>query len=109
MLNIFEVKDPRGRVIFCSKDIWEHHILIYHPAMSGQEKRIEQTIHAPKCIYQAHVRQNREIFYSLPKGKKYVLVVVEFADSNVGNVVTAFYSDSIKPKDRLIWPQPKTT
>lgn len=99
--NFFEVTDPRGKKIICTNDCWQKHILAKHPFLSGWEKDIEKAIKKPDAIYKDANFPDTENYYKKTK-KCYIKVPVKFNGDN-GNTRTAFFCDSPKTGEVLIW------
>ncbi len=103
----FEATDPRGRIVTCTLDRWLFHILDFHPELSGREEDIKKAIERPDfgIIYQDVDRENRDVYYYTPAHERRSFkVVVQFDETNKGEVVTAFRADSRKSGERMIWP-----
>ena len=91
----------------CTKKRWTDHILVNRPWMAGWESDLITAIERPTYgIYQDNQVENRHVYYRLHEGKnRYLKVVVEFDEDNVGSVITAFPTDSPKVGEKLIWPE----
>lgn len=107
--NEFEVEDPRGLVVVCTKVSWSAHIEVHHPIMSGQQADVTAAIADPDFgIYRDAQFEDRYIYYrrSSHKFARYTKVVVRETPDGL-RVVTAFYTDSMKSGESLIWPRSK--
>ncbi len=102
----FEVQDPRGIKVVCSTEVWELHILDEHPEMEDEEELVEETIRSPHLfIYEDRDYPERNLYYWLHSSRRYYIkVVVEFKDHTIGEVITAFKTDSPKSGEKIIWP-----
>lgn len=102
---LFEATDPRGRIVICSREYWESHILLQRPFMEGWENEAKKAIEKPSLgIYaDAHIA-NREVYYLKRKsGVDLLKVVVDFTEET-GIVVTAHPRNTPKPGEKMIWP-----
>ncbi len=55
-------------------------------------------------IFQDVHFDNRHIYYNRYAEKpRYIKVVVEFNEDDVGRVVTAFFADAAKAGEKMIW------
>lgn len=107
MSNLFETTDPRSQQVICTENTWNNHILRNRPWMVGWEEDIRRTIEEPSIgIYQDADFEDRNIYYRLHKGKdRYIKVVVAFDENGLGEVITAFSTDTPKSGEKLIWPE----
>jgi hypothetical protein len=81
MPNVFEVTDPRGRVVMCTEECWTGHVLYNRPWMLGWEDDVAQVIEHPLMgIFRDADFENRDIYYGFNPNKKdrYIKVIVEF-------------------------------
>jgi len=109
MANVFDIKDSRGKTVYCDEECWTKHILGNHPHMQEWMRRVTLTIEKPDFISEDVDRRNRHNYYRLVKNRqKFIKVVVEFADEDVGNVITAFAANNLKPKEPIIWEPERT-
>jgi hypothetical protein len=107
MPQIFSTFDPRGRLVICTEECWNFHILDGHPELDGQEELVKKAIEQPSLpfIYQDKDYQDRHVYYSLDdSGEYYLKVIAEFLNDEYGEVITAFWTDSIRPGEKMIWP-----
>jgi hypothetical protein len=104
----FKVNDPRGREVICTVECWDGHILAQRPFMSGWEDRVIAAISNPTIgIFQDVDYPNRHVFYRRQNRPRYIKVVVAIMEHEADKVITAFPADSMKPGEKLIWPQSK--
>ena len=107
--ELFEVKDPEGRVIKLATSTWNTHILIRHPEMKRHYEKIQKTITDPNVIMEDPER-DYSLKYSnneLTSSNLYVNVAVEFDDKyKEGNVRTSYLSPDL-PKGKMIWIRKK--
>jgi hypothetical protein len=104
MSNVFETDDPRGLHIFCTDDRWQNHILVARPWMRGWEADVREALLHPKWICSDADFDDRNNYYYFP-GKKgrYLKVVIRLRSKLLGEVVTAYPSDSGKAGERILW------
>lgn len=108
-LTLFEVTDPRGRTVRCTKDCWTNHVLAKRRFMEGWEDDVAGAIRSPVMgIFRSPRHEARHIYYALIQRRRrlYLKVVVEFPTAEgPGEVVTAFPVSSMPPGEKLIWPE----
>lgn len=82
--------------------------------MKNWVHEIVQTIKKPDYIVQDAIHPNRNNYYRSvvkKRGKEiteeFIKVVVEFADQDVGNLITAFPDNNKKPNETIIWTPQK--
>jgi len=83
-------------------------MLARHPFMRGWEEEVKAAVERPTfgLIYQDTENENRHIYYLLREHtRRYIKVVVDFEDQDLGIVVTAFQTSSGKSGEKLIWPE----
>jgi hypothetical protein len=94
MGDIFTVVDPRGVIVTCSRAQWEDHIVASHPALEDAEKEVEAAVTSPDIIFQSESHQSRDVYFKGSGGEQ-MKVIVEVSQ-NLGEVITAFWSESVK-------------
>jgi hypothetical protein len=104
----FEIGDVRGLKVVCTEDCWDNHILDEHPIMNNSDA-IDHVIDAIQnpllCIFQDRDFPERHIYYRRNQsGLRYTKAVVDFSNPQLGEVITAFYTDSMKTGEKIIWP-----
>lgn len=105
---IFEVTDPRERVVMCTEERWKH--VVDHAELANQQDAVRLSVASPLAIYQSATYRNREVYYrpSLmlpnPFDRGYIVVIVEFTFGNNGSVITAFHTFRPKAGEVLLWP-----
>lgn len=108
MSNIFEVIDPLGRSIYCTEERWEGHILPARnwPSNSRWDVHVIRALTDPTFICKDNLFDDRICYYRRPgKTTAYMKVVVDLIDPlKIGEVVTAYETDSGKKGETLIWP-----
>ena len=74
----------------------------------GWIDRVERAVVRPThSIYGDSHHKKRACYYLRIEGKdRYLKVVVEFG-ARYGSVISAYPCDSMKPEERLIWPESK--
>lgn len=107
--ELFEVKDPQGRVIRLATSTWNRHIIIRHPEMKGHRQKVQKTVVDPNVLIESSkgdyslIYSNNELIFS----NLYVHVVVGFDDKyKEGNVRTSYLSPNL-PKGKTIWIRKK--
>ncbi|MCE5206898.1 MAG: hypothetical protein LLG42_01145 [Chloroflexi bacterium] len=104
----FDVEDPRGYRIICSKEQWFDHIMLRHQS-EGIDEWIDEIAHAirdPFCICSDADYEDREAYYFLDHDntKKYLKVVVVITNEITREFITTFFTDSGKKGEKIIWP-----
>lgn len=106
----FETIDPLGKKVICTKDRWFKHILVQRKAQGwedgdGWEKDVCNAIENPYMIVQDVDYNNGQNYIYRPGVQAFYLkVCVRFID-DIGQVVTTFEINTIKPGEKLLWPQ----
>ena len=110
MANKFEATDPRGYLINCSDEAWDH-IIGNRPWMAGWEETVKQAVENPTMgIYQDVDFDERHVYYMFRVvGKdRYLKVVVEITGEDAGTVITAFPTFTPKAGEKLLWLKSQT-
>ena len=101
---LFVEKDPEGRSVECRQRDWDH-ICARHPYLRGLQASIRKTISDPLAILtDADRPADRIVYYRLRRNSSFLKVVVDkaaFADDAA--IVTAYYADSIKSEEIVLW------
>lgn len=103
---LFEVVDPRGCKVICTKKQWASHILREHQDMADEVEKVISAIKTPhlNMIYQDNDFEDRNIYYYL-SGQYYIKVVVKINTELPSEIITAFKADNPKAGERWIWPE----
>jgi hypothetical protein len=102
-----DVRDPRGKRIRCSVWQWEHHVLIYHPDLAGQEALVEKALCAPSggYIFTSHHKDGRCVYYTPFRNRLEIKVVVGFDQAGIeGDVVSVSIVSRRASGEIMIWP-----
>ncbi len=107
MTVYLEAVDPRGYKVVCSQEYWNDHVIGHHPNLKDREQEIIKAIEKPSIgIYADADFDDREVYYFLrPNQPRYMKVVVAFDQAKLGILISAFYADSPKAGEKLIWPE----
>jgi hypothetical protein len=106
MANSIEVDDCRGYKVVCSEENWCDKILGSRPWMKGWENIVGDAVHNPMFICTDSNKPNkRQVYYELHQYKqnKYIKVIAVFNSENVGQIISAFPTDSGKDGEKVIW------
>ncbi len=108
---LFTIPDKDGTPITLTKERWEDHILVGHPAMAKHLEAIRLTISDPDYILQSDKRADTRLFYRLgvTEGKYsnlYVVVVMRYTAS-AGFVRTAYLALKPIAGGEVVWIRPK--
>lgn len=94
----FEATDYFGRHVFCSEERWVNHILRRRNIDVNDVIRALESPILP--VYRDKDYSNRIVYYAKNKrGVRYTKVVVEYPSKKLGEVITTFYTDSMRPGD----------
>ena len=110
MTIILECRDPKGRTILLSDDIWYGKILLDHPQLDNRLDCMHEVLTNPIRIMEDIHLASVECFYRnrvIPNMKKaYLKICVEFMPygSSTGEVVTAYTLANVKRAERQLWP-----
>ena len=78
-----------------------------HPEMSGQERRIRETLEKPDAVVTSHKDSSVHIYYRhyarSPVGSKQLMVAVKILEQDAF-VITAFFTNEVEG-DEQIWPK----
>jgi hypothetical protein len=95
---ILEVIDKTRRLIYLTKERWEH-IIYYHPGLSDQIEEIKKILKFPLVITESDDDPNVRYYYryykNLKSAPKYILVAVKYLNGN-GFIITSYYTNKIK-------------
>lgn len=108
---LLTIPDKDGIPITLTKEQWEGHILVGHPAMAKHLEAIRLTISDPDYILQSDKRAGTRLFYRLgvTEGKYsslYVVVVIRYAASE-GFVRTAYLALRPIAGGKVVWIRSK--
>jgi len=124
---IWQVRDPRGRLVRLRRVVWEQHI-VDHVEMRSQEDLVRDTVRDPDRISTSTGQRPREVYERkgtvssyYPPRSMVVLTVVEWRpaprgkpfirkrDTLVGEVITAYTSLGYRPARGATWQRPRPT
>lgn len=103
---VFQVTDPRGKIVICTEERWYGHILSSRQFMAAQQDIVKAAITNPTFgIFEDAQFPNRCIYYYRQEKSpvRYMKVVVTVQESGPYTVVTAFPTDSMKQGENWIW------
>ncbi len=99
-----QYKDILNRGIRLTEERYEH-IETNHPEMTGQIKKISETLLNPERIVRSKTDPHLEMYYrnydETPVTKKFLCVLVKILKYD-GFIVTAYFTDTVKRGD-VIW------
>ena len=95
-MNVFEMEDATGKIIYLTKERWGH-IVQRHTMLSNSLEAIKETIVNPLVIIEGN--QNRRYYYRHYKNiiskEKYLVVVIKYLNGK-GFIITGFYTERIE-------------
>ena len=94
--SLFDVSDPRGYTVSCSKDQWENHIILGHPEVSGKESLVQSAISDPDIIFKSDEYNDRDVYFRKIDAVDNQMKVIVKMTSNFGDVITAFPRKGVK-------------
>jgi hypothetical protein len=100
---LFAVGTPLGFRVRVTRSRWELIVEVKHPAMSGCEVQIQETLAQPDEVRQSRRDPAVYLFYRLERAGRWVCAVVKRLDGE-GFLITSYPTDSIKEGVR-IWPR----
>lgn len=94
---IFEIEEKFGRIIYLSKERWNH-ILIEHPEIANKTEMIKEALQNPAAIRESIYDEQVRWYYLYDKGRaspaKFLLVSVKYLNGK-GFIITVFYTRKI--------------
>jgi hypothetical protein len=104
-LFVFDTTDVFGVRVVLDTGTWNKHIIIptNHPEMKDNLEAIKKSIEQPEAVYRdaAYSETRKKFFARRPEStypKLYAVVVVGY-DSNIGSVVTCYFSHNFGKVD----------
>ena len=95
---VFEIKDASGRIIYLTKERWNH-IKSDHPEMSVALDDIKHVLVSPELIRKSKYDENVRFYYKYYKERasaaKHLLTAIKYLNG-VGFVITSFYTNKVK-------------
>ena len=106
MTLVFKCRDPRGRTVLLTDDVWEGHILIKRAWMrEGWLSEVRAALEGPLGIYATLGDPDDHIYYRMVTMRgKYLKVVVRFDKQETGRVVAAYPVSNMPSGEKWIWP-----
>ncbi|MDI3462087.1 MAG: hypothetical protein OJF50_000908 [Nitrospira sp.] len=99
------IRDCFGRLIRLTDERMVH--ILQHPEMIGMEAEVAYVLQRPAEVRLSHSDRTVQLFYEYYAktrvGGKWLCAVVKYATDD-GFVVTAYFTDRLKPGERL-WPK----
>jgi len=102
---LFDVPTPLGFSVRCTKRYWQFISTEKHPSLKGKEKDIITLLKAPEEVRKSRSDPNVFLFYG-SMGKKRWLCAVTKKENDIGFIVTAYPTDSIKIGEQ-VWKKSK--
>lgn len=100
---LFEVTTPLGFRVRVTRSNWELIINIKHPAMTGREEEVKETLEHPEEIRLSRSDQNVYLFYRTERVGRWVCAVSKKLEEE-GFLITAYPTDAVKEGVR-VWPR----
>jgi len=99
---LFEVLTPLGFHVRVTRAYWELIVTVKHPAMSGRENDVKDTLEDPAEIRRSKSDTEVYLFYKPERIRRWVCAVAR-RDDGEGFLITAYPTDAIK-EGELVWP-----
>lgn len=115
---LFEVYEPRGRLVRLSRLVWEEKILTSsprgHPEVTSYLEAVQATIITPSVIFQSSRRADAEVFYGFNAGRGryancHLVVIVKYvveADEHLYGYISTVYLTRRIAQGVLVWSPP---
>ena len=109
MATIWRTRDRLGREVVLTEER-RRHILRKHPAMAGRLGEVRAAIAGPDFVNRDAAYPRRENHYRrTPSGRAWIKVVVNYRPvppqgTWAGEVITAYRTEQVDPKEAPLWP-----
>jgi len=100
---LFDVATPLGFRVHVPHSYWSLIITEKHPAMTGREADVVETLRDPVEIRVSRIDPSVYLFYRVEKAGRWTCAVAKRTDEE-GFLITAYPTDAIKEGER-IWPR----
>jgi hypothetical protein len=101
--EIWRTRDWLGREIVLTDSGWTH-ILERRPGMAGSEAAVRTAVEAPDRVARDAQYADRESYYRRLGPRRYLKVVVAYAATGHGVVITAYPIPRPKRGEQPRWP-----
>jgi hypothetical protein len=98
--RVFTVQTPLGHRVFSTRDRWRTIIRFKHPALAGHESDVRACLQAPAVVRESAKEPDVHLYYA-PTAQAHLCVVTAPADEEEHFVVTAYFTENIKPGKEL--------
>ncbi|MBI5797716.1 hypothetical protein HZA98_02305 [Candidatus Woesearchaeota archaeon] len=93
-MNIFEIQDKTGRIIYLTEERWVH--ILKHPEMQDSLDKIEKTLAFPQSLTPHSYDKNiRNYYFFVKENRKFLKVIVKYLNGK-GFVITAYIVEKIQ-------------
>lgn len=101
MSDYISTTDYSGRKVSCPRYRWFGHVIVGHQIMKNNKEAVEETITSPDIVFQSGEYDKREVYFKETSSASYsnkfkTKVIVEYDESDVGEIVTAFPIKDVK-------------
>lgn len=100
---LFDVPTPLGFRVHVPRSYWAVIVTEKHPAMSGREADVEQTLREPMEIRVSRGDPSVHLFYRMERPGRWVCVIAKRTEGE-GFLITTYPTDAVKEGER-IWPR----
>lgn len=95
MSDYISTYDYTGKPVSCTRSQWFSHIAAGHEIMKKNKVAVEKTIQAPDIVYRSDSCSHRQVYFKAESSATYTdklktKVIVEFDESDHGEIITAF-------------------
>ena len=97
---LFDIATPLGFSVHVTLTYWNLIVGVKHPAMTGREHEVQQTLKDPDEIRESRSDPDVYLFYRAERAGRWICAVVRRLNGN-GFLITTYPTDSIKEGSRL--------
>jgi hypothetical protein len=97
---IFTVQTPLGHRVVFTRDRWRQITRFRHPALAGHESDVRACLAAPLRVRESAKEPDVHLYYALA-GQVHLCVVTAPVDEAERFVVTAYFTENVKPGNEL--------
>jgi hypothetical protein len=100
---LFQVLTPLNFSVQVTRSYWEYIVTVKHPAMTGREEDVKDTLQKPDEIRLSRSDSNVYLFYKSEKIERWVCAIAKRLNGE-GFLITTYPTDAIKEGIK-IWPK----
>jgi hypothetical protein len=100
---LFDVGTLLGFRVHVTNAYWQVIVGVKHPAMTGREADVEETLRDPVEIRVSRVDPRVHLFYRVERPGRWICVVAKRMNGD-GFLITTYPTDAVKEGEK-IWPK----